>query len=45
MELLKNLLKHQLEGEREFNPKMNMTDGQINDLVADIIQQYEKLKV
>ena len=31
--------------ELEKNPKMNMTDGQINDLVADIIQQYEKLKI
>ena len=45
MEILEKVLLHQLQGEREFNPKMNMTDAQINDLVADVIEQYEKLKV
>jgi hypothetical protein len=45
MELLKKVLFHQLAGERAFNPKMNMTDAQILDLVADIISEYEKLKV
>jgi hypothetical protein len=45
MELLEKVLLHQLHGEREFNIRMNMTDAQINDLVADVIEQYEKLKV
>ena len=45
MEVLKKVLLHQLECERNMNPKMNMTDAQINDLVADILSQYENLKV
>lgn len=45
MEILEKVLLHQLQGEREFNIRMNMTDAQINDLVADVIEQYEKLKV
>lgn len=45
MEQLKKVLQHQLECERNMNPKMNMTDAQINDLVADILSQYENLKV
>tara|TARA_R110000851_G_scaffold131743_1_gene265982 strand:+ start:850 stop:1491 length:642 start_codon:yes stop_codon:yes gene_type:complete len=32
----KNVLLEQLKGEREFNPNMNMTDAQINDLVQDV---------
>ena len=32
----KNILIEQLKGEREFNPKMNMTDAQINDLAQDV---------
>ena len=32
----KNVLIEQLKGEREFNPKMNMTDAQINDLAQDV---------
>ena len=45
MEILEKVLQHQLESERELNPRMNMTAAQINDLVADILSQYEKLKV
>ncbi len=45
MEILEKVLQHQLESERELNPRMNMTDAQINDLVADMITQYENLKV
>jgi hypothetical protein len=45
MEQLKKVLLHQLECERNMNPRMNMTDAQINDLVADMITQYENLKV
>ena len=31
-----NILVNQLKGERDFNPKMNMTDAQINDLAQDV---------
>ena len=31
-----NTLVNQLKGERDFNPKMNMTDAQINDLAQDV---------
>jgi len=33
---LEKALVEQLKGEREFNPKMKMTDAQIKDMVADI---------
>ena len=39
----KNVLLEQLKGEREFNPKMNMTDGQINDLVQDVEDELSKM--
>ena len=38
----KNILIEQLKGEREFNPKMNMTDAQINDLAQDIVDELSK---
>ena len=31
-----NTLVKQMKGERDFNPKMNMTDAQINDLAQDV---------
>tara|TARA_R110002096_G_scaffold1921_1_gene9790 strand:+ start:748 stop:999 length:252 start_codon:yes stop_codon:yes gene_type:complete len=39
----KNVLLEQLKGEREFNSKMNMTDGQINDLVQDVEDELSKM--
>ena len=39
----KNVLLEQLKGEREFNFKMNMTDGQINDLVQDVEDELSKM--
>ena len=31
-----NTLVSQLKGERDVNPKMNITDAQINDLAQDV---------
>ena len=38
------VLLEQLKGEREFNPKMNMTDAQINDLVQDVKDEVKEGK-
>ncbi len=35
---LEKALVDQLKGEREVNPKMKMTDAQIEDMVADIVE-------
>ena len=37
-----DVLLEQLKGEREFNPKMNMTDAQINDLVQDVKDEVKE---
>ena len=42
MENLTKVLKEQLIGERVHNPNMNMTDAQINDLVADVVSEVNK---
>jgi uncharacterized protein YpuA (DUF1002 family) len=39
---IEEVIIDQLKGERENNPKMDMTDQQINDMVADIIEEIYK---
>ena len=43
IKIIVDVLVEQLKGEREFNPKMNITDAQINDLVQDVIYEIKKL--
>ena len=39
---LKKLIVHELKGEKIFNPKMNMTIGQIHDLAVDLSGTIKK---
>jgi hypothetical protein len=41
---LTRIIKNHLIGEREFNPNMNMTDQQINDLVVDVVGELTEIQ-
>mgnify|MGYP006138755733 CR=1 FL=1 len=43
IKIIVDVLVEQLKGERDFNPKMNMTDAQINDLIQDVKDEIKKL--